>query len=128
MKKKNIKIVNINKYYKLNSLYNASDFGILLRENRLVNNVASPTKFAEYIMAGLKVIISENVGDYSEIVTKNNYGFVVTSSDLEDLRRLQQVILDKINSDYCKPNEISKYGNDFLSKQVLKKKMLIGIQ
>jgi glycosyltransferase involved in cell wall biosynthesis len=55
---------------------NAADFGVLLRENHLMNNVASPTKFAEYIMCGLPVIISEGVGDFSKIVKENGFGFI----------------------------------------------------
>jgi hypothetical protein len=56
----------------------ASDYGILLRENSITNQVASPVKFAEYLSAGLKILISENLGDYSEFVTKNKCGTIIS--------------------------------------------------
>ncbi len=45
-----------------------SDYGILFREQSITNKVASPVKFAEYMNSGLKVVISENLGDYSDFV------------------------------------------------------------
>ena len=38
---------------------NAADFGLLLREDTPVNHVAFPTKFAEYALTGLKVVMKE---------------------------------------------------------------------
>ncbi len=43
----------------------AADYGILYREQSVTNQVASPVKFAEYISCGLKVLISEGLGDYT---------------------------------------------------------------
>lgn len=57
------------------------DYGILIREESVTNRVASPTKFAEYLSAGLSVIISEGIGDYSEFVKKNNCGVVVQKQE-----------------------------------------------
>ncbi len=54
----------------------ASDYGLLYRENSITNKVASPVKFAEYLICGLEVIISEGLGDFSEFVSKNNCGVV----------------------------------------------------
>ena len=55
----------------------AADFGFLLRDNSLVNKVSSPTKYAEYLMSGLPVLITEGVGDYSEFTALHNTGFVL---------------------------------------------------
>jgi len=52
------------------------DYGIILRENNITNRVASPIKIAEYLHAGLKVILSPNIGDYSEQLTANGYGII----------------------------------------------------
>lgn len=54
----------------------AGDYGLLIRDETITNKVASPVKFAEYLACGLNVIISENLGDYSEFVLKNNCGNV----------------------------------------------------
>lgn len=56
-------------FEKINRLYNAADFAFLFREKKLLNWVASPTKFGEYCLAGLQVIMDENVkqaNDYSK--------------------------------------------------------------
>ncbi|WP_075618328.1 glycosyltransferase [Paenisporosarcina indica] len=60
----------------------ASDYGFLLRKNNLTNKVASPNKFAEYLTAGIKIIIGENVGEASEIVKNNNLGYLVNVDNL----------------------------------------------
>jgi glycosyltransferase involved in cell wall biosynthesis len=55
---------------------NICDYGILIREQSITNKVASPTKFAEYLYAGLPVLISTNLGDFSEFVQQHNCGVV----------------------------------------------------
>jgi glycosyltransferase involved in cell wall biosynthesis len=52
----------------------AADYGLLIREESVTNKVASPVKFAEYLACGLKIIISPNLGDYSEYVINNDCG------------------------------------------------------
>jgi hypothetical protein len=55
----------------------ACDYGILLREDKLTNRVASPVKFAEYLNAGLMVLISDGIGDFSDFVREHNCGQIV---------------------------------------------------
>lgn len=55
----------------------AADIGFLLRDQSLVNEVASPTKYAEYLMSGVPVILTNNIGDYSAFTTENKTGFVI---------------------------------------------------
>jgi len=54
----------------------ASDYGILLREKSVTNQVASPVKFAEYLSCGLQVIISEGIGDFSDYVKHHGCGIL----------------------------------------------------
>ena len=56
----------------------ACDYGIMLREQSVTNQVAAPVKFAEYLAAGLQIIISKNLGDYSDFVEKNDCGYVIS--------------------------------------------------
>ena len=58
----------------------ACDYGILVREQSITNQVASPTKFAEYLSAGLAVLISENIGDYSDFVLEHHCGQVIKNN------------------------------------------------
>ena len=48
----------------------ASDFGFLIRDNNLLNKVSSPTKLAEYLMAGLPIVATNSVGDINDISSK----------------------------------------------------------
>jgi glycosyltransferase involved in cell wall biosynthesis len=50
-------------YHEVNSYLNAADAGFLLREKNLLNEGASPTKFAEYCLTGLPVIMQNTVKD-----------------------------------------------------------------
>jgi glycosyltransferase involved in cell wall biosynthesis len=53
----------------------AANYGLLIREQSVTNQVASPVKFAEYLACGLKIIISENLGDYSKYVIEHKCGY-----------------------------------------------------
>lgn len=52
-------------------------FGILIRKNNLINNVASPLKFAEYLSAGLPVMASAHIGDIKDVIASNDTGVLV---------------------------------------------------
>ncbi len=52
------------------------DIGLLVRERSVTNEVASPTKFAEYLHAGLPVLISEHIGDLATLVRKHRLGWI----------------------------------------------------
>jgi hypothetical protein len=58
----------------------AGDYGILLRDDKVTNQVASPVKFAEYLHAGLSVLLSPKLGDFSSFVKEQNCGLVVQDS------------------------------------------------
>lgn len=53
------------------------DYGIMVRERTITNHVASPTKFAEYLSNGLRVITNEGLGDFSELVRNEELGVVL---------------------------------------------------
>lgn len=57
----------------------AADYGILFREQSTTNKVASPVKFAEYLSCGLKIIISKNLGDFSQFTKENQCGITEES-------------------------------------------------
>ena len=63
----------------------AADYGLLLREENVTNGVASPVKFAEYLSCGLQILISANLGDFSEMVAKDSLGNVVTELNYADV-------------------------------------------
>ena len=71
----------------------AADYGLLIRENTVTNQVASPVKFAEYLSCGLPVIISEQLGDYSDFVAKNDCGYIIKDND-QRLSNIKKVSLE----------------------------------
>lgn len=83
----------------------ACDYGLLLREKSLTNQVASPVKFAEYLACGLQVIISNKLGDYSDFVKINKCGFNMTDFNINHF----QATLSK--------EEIKKIAIDNFSKK-----------
>ena len=72
----------------------AGDLGLLLRERHPLNEAACPTKFAEYVMTGLPVLISEGIGDCSPFIAEQDAGIVVGADDPKQtaaaLARLRQ--------------------------------------
>lgn len=73
------------------------DAALLIRERCLVNEVASPVKFAEYLAAGLPVIISEGVGDYSELVREHRLGVVLKRIPSQSPDGLIVRLFDELN-------------------------------
>lgn len=61
------------------------DYGIMVRERTITNQVASPTKFAEYLACGLRVITNPGLGDLSAAVAEHDLGVLVDGGDLPDL-------------------------------------------
>lgn len=73
----------------VNDLLAVCDYGWLVREQSTTNKVASPVKYAEYLAAGLQVIISPEIGDFSELTRKEQVGFCISEVGELRLRRLE---------------------------------------
>ncbi|MBK9283196.1 MAG: hypothetical protein IPM51_02645 [Sphingobacteriaceae bacterium] len=78
----------------------AADYGLLIRGNSITNSVASPVKFAEYLSCGLQVIISPNLGDYSDFVVQHNCGFIYKPNQKMDFKRTNKQISNKLAHQY----------------------------
>ncbi len=111
---KKVELNDVNKYL------NAADVGLLLREDIPMNNVASPTKFAEYLMVGLPVIISQGVYDFANDINNTKYGVVVSGLD-----EISQTEYEKVlNSLMINRSEIAGWGFEQLSKESFIKKYI----
>ena len=62
------------------------DAGLLLRRDSVVNRVSSPTKFGEYLDAGVPVVLTDCIGDYSSLVIKYSLGEVLPSPEDDQFR------------------------------------------
>jgi hypothetical protein len=99
---------------------NAADYGLLFRENHIMNNVASPTKFAEYMLCGLPVIISEGVGDYADFAVREKVGYLLKESELRDLRNFdyENFLKEKFNRDYISTIGIREFSKQSVVKTI----------
>ncbi len=104
----------------VNAYLNASDVCVLFRKDDIVNNVASPTKFAEYLVTKNRILISEGVGDFSDLVKNSDYGACLKESDLvaDHLMKLiktkkvpTDAQIEEFRSEYCIDANIKKIGN-----------------
>lgn len=66
----------------------AADFGFLLRSDSPVNRVASPTKFGEYLCAGLSVITTPFAGDAALISVQSGCGYLLDARDFDNFEQL----------------------------------------
>ena len=67
--------------------------GLLLRDDNIINNVSSPLKFAEYLQAGLPLLISKGIGDTETIIDKYKIGIITNNNDIyKDFLLLKQLI------------------------------------
>jgi hypothetical protein len=95
----------------------AADYGLLIREESVTNQVASPVKFAEYLACGLKVIISDKLGDYTAYVQQNDCGYMFT--DIKD--DLSKISLEKKQA-------LNRMAVSHFSKSAFKKQYELLIQ
>ena len=58
------------------------DAGLLLRESHPVNRVSSPTKFGEYLAAGVPVIATEGISDFSRWISEHDVGITLGHEEL----------------------------------------------
>ena len=60
--------------------------GILFRKDELLNRVASPLKFAEYLAAGVPVLLTPGVGDTQDLVAAGQVGLIVGVFSEQELK------------------------------------------
>lgn len=82
-------------YKDMPTILPAADYGFCIRENTIVNNVASPTKLLEYISCGIRPIITSGIGDLSEFIVNNNLGICIQ----EDNDWMKETIITKKEED-----------------------------
>jgi hypothetical protein len=129
--RKGFKILNLSKIYvnhpnvitkyvnfkEVPGLLSAADIAIIFRENNIVNKVASPVKFSEYICSGLPVISNKNVEIIKQYIENTGYGLLIDSFD-----DTTPEAIDKLCS--ISRNEICEFGRihfgvEFVAKRYL---------
>lgn len=92
---------------------NAADLGILLRHEHLMNRVASPGKFGDYVACGLPVLMTKGISHYSELIGDTGYAIILEDMDDDEevLRQIQSFITD----DEERRGEIGKWAEKNVS-------------
>jgi glycosyltransferase involved in cell wall biosynthesis len=59
------------------------DYGVIIRDRSVINQVAAPIKVGEYLAAGLKIIGTDSIGDYSEWIVRERLGVIVSGNSAQ---------------------------------------------
>jgi len=90
------------------------NFGVLLRDRHILNRVSCPLKFAEYLSAGLPVLISAGVGDTEKIISDYRVGVVIYNDNYEKaLSEMFELVSDTNIRDRCR--KVAKQEFNLLS-------------
>lgn len=65
----------------------AADCGVLLRAPSRMNRFSQPTKFAEYLAAGLPVVVARGTGVLDSMVEASEAGFAIDWFEADEIRR-----------------------------------------
>ena len=108
----------------VNGFLNASDLGILLRENHTLNKVASPGKLGEYLSSGLNVLTTMHIGNYSQKMQEENIGILL--DDIYD----DNEVLEKVGNfkSNISKEELSKWASDNFSVQAYKDRYISALK
>jgi glycosyltransferase involved in cell wall biosynthesis len=95
-----------NNYYSLLEVQNenvpefliASSLLFVVRDCDEINSVACPTKAIEYLISGTPILVSEKLGDISDIVTLHNLGVVLSEFDIKN----KKVVCEKIKNYFAR--------------------------
>lgn len=81
------------KFNEVSGYLQQGDIALLLREDNRINNVASPTKFAEYMLNNLPVVLTKKIGDLDSYLTKYKVGIYI--DEIEEFNiKLQTIQLE----------------------------------
>lgn len=69
-----------------------ADFGMLFREKNLINRVAWPIKYTEYLAAGLPALHTAEIGDLDAVTSRNGCGVIIHDLDSGIDRGVEEMI------------------------------------
>lgn len=84
-------------YTKVDEELRKFKYGFIVRDNNIVNNVATPTKMNSYLANGIIPIFTNVVGAFKENIAKLNYAVPLTTNN-EGIEKLFEIERDKFDS------------------------------
>lgn len=111
--------------YEIYRYLSAADMGLILRDDIIVNNVASPIKIGEYLACGLPLIMTKGIGDFSQIIPAVGLGVIL--NETTDMVEQITSFIRNINYDTVKQRAM-EFGRNSLSleSQIENYKYLYG--
>lgn len=73
-----------------------ADWLFVVRERSEINRVACPTKAVEYLLSGGRLIVSQDLGDFTAIVQESGRGMVVDEALASDPAALARALLETV--------------------------------
>jgi len=73
----NVKLLSICDRSQIAHFLSTKEYGFLIREDSVVNQVSSPIKLAEYLSCGVNVIMSAAVKSYAPLIETNHAGISI---------------------------------------------------
>ena len=104
-------------YTEVSNYLNAADISVVWRNDDVVNQVAAPIKFSEYVCCGLPVVANTGVELINNYIKTSGYGVTIN-----DLNELQPETIEKLIS--LDRNTISEYAREIFSLNVISKKYI----
>lgn len=80
-------VVSLSSKQEIEDFLSAASFGFLIRDDIVVNNVASPIKLAEYLSCGVNVISTKGISSYKNLIEQA--GFIVDDKNLDSIREIK---------------------------------------
>lgn len=93
----------------IGSYIRVADVGLLLREKNLVNEVACPTKFGEYVSSGVPVLASTGIGDTQTHIQEHRLGWLL--DDFNDENQIAQKLREVLSASEASGLERERIGN-----------------
>lgn len=97
-------------------------FGFLLREDNIVNNVATPTKLSTYLSTGVIPITMPYISDFKEVGKEMKY--VIWLNDNKDTTPIISMCEKKINARYVK-KEYNTIFDDYYNRDKYVEKLAL---
>lgn len=111
----------INKFVHYNEVPNylcAADIAIIWRDDNVVNHVASPVKFSEYVSCGLPIITNGNVDQINFFISSFNSGLIINSVDELTNSKLNYLLMldrKKISNMAADVYSVDKIGKNYIN-------------
>jgi len=110
------------------------DYGFLVRKPHVINKVAAPIKVKDYLLAGLRLVVTSEVGDTSEFLLDHDCGLTVDYTNIcsgninhaqfedpvpiSDKRRISQIAASEFSLNVAAKKHLALYSTLLLNDEI----------